>query len=546
MTRFNDNSHADGSLSDVKNDGKPAVTGGEADVGVGHLEQAREQKRQIGILTAIFLIFNRIVGTGIFATPGSILVATGSVGLSLFIWVAGMIIALAGTAVYIEWGTAIPKNGGEKNYLEYVFRRPRFLVTAMYAGYVMLLGWASGNSIVFGEYILHAANVEVGRWNQRGVGLVCITAAFLIHGLALKWGMRLQNLLGFIKLAIMFIITVSGWVALAGHLKLPEDKKPRNFENAFEGTTSSAYGVVTALYNVIWSYIGYSNANYALSETRNPVRTLKIAAPAAIVSISIIYMLINVAYFAAVPKQEILEGGRLVAASLFRNVMGGPAERVLSVFVALSAFGNVLSVIFSQGRLVQELGREGILPLSRFWASNRPFNAPLAGLFWHWLICVVTMLAPPPGDAYNFIANLITYPLSVINVFVSAGLAYLYLNRAKWDWAPPYSASLPVVVFFLLSNVFLVLAPFVPPENGGNVYKELPYWLHCVVGIIILIAGAFYWLFWAVILPKIGKYELIREVQVDEIDGWERNAFSRRPLGERVETDGESSASAAR
>ena len=54
------------------------------------------------------------------------------------------------------------------------------------------------------------------------------------------------------------------------------------------------YGVVTALYNVIWSYIGYSNANYALSETRNPVRTLKIAAPTALISVAVIYMFVNV------------------------------------------------------------------------------------------------------------------------------------------------------------------------------------------------------------------------------------------------------------
>lgn len=75
-------------------------------------------------------------------------------------------------------------------------------------------GWAGSNSVVFGEYILHAANVEVGRWNQRGVGLACITAAFLIHGLALKWGLRLQNLLGIIKLVIILIIVVAGWVRL--------------------------------------------------------------------------------------------------------------------------------------------------------------------------------------------------------------------------------------------------------------------------------------------------------------------------------------------
>lgn len=384
-------------VDDAKHDGYHSTAAGDTD----SLQNARENKRQIGVLTASMLIFNRIIGTGIFATPAAILSLSGSVGLSLMMWVIGWLIAAAGTAVYLEFGTGIPKNGGEKNYLEYVYRKPKFLATGLYTGYVVLLGWASGNSVIFGEFILHAANVEVDRWNQRGIGLACVTTAFIIHGTALKWGLRLQNILGVIKLIIIFIIIIAGFIALGGHLKI--DEKPNNFSNAFEGTTGSAYGVVTALYNVIWSYVGYSNANYALSETKNPRRTLKIAAPLAIGSVAILYMLVNIAYFAGVPKEEILASKRLVAASLFRNVFGSAAERALSVFVALSAFGNVLSVIFSQGRLVQELGREGILPFSRFWASNRPFNAPLAGLFEHWLICVIVILAPPPGDAYNFI-----------------------------------------------------------------------------------------------------------------------------------------------
>jgi amino acid transporter len=159
-------------------------------------------------------MFNRMVGTGIFATPSEILSLSGSVGLSLFMWVAGMLIAIAGMAVYIEFGTAIPRNGGEKNYLEYVYRKPRFLATAMYAAYVVLLGWAGSNSVIFGEYILNAAQIEVNRWNQRGIGLVCITAAFLIHGLALNWGLRLQNLLGIVKLLILLLIIVCGFVSL--------------------------------------------------------------------------------------------------------------------------------------------------------------------------------------------------------------------------------------------------------------------------------------------------------------------------------------------
>jgi len=83
-----------------------------------------------------------MIGTGIFATPSGIFALSGSVGLALFMWVAGTLIAAAGLLVYIEFGTAIPRNGGEKNYLEFVYRKPRFLATGFFTSYVMLLGWA--------------------------------------------------------------------------------------------------------------------------------------------------------------------------------------------------------------------------------------------------------------------------------------------------------------------------------------------------------------------------------------------------------------------
>lgn len=118
-----------------------------------------------------------------------------------------------------------------------------------------------------------------------------------------------------------------------------------------------------------------------------------------------------------------------------------------------------------------------------------------------------------------------------MNCFVAAGLIHLYLNREAWKWSPPISATLPVVVFFLLSNIYLVVAPFVPPEEGQNIYESLPYWLHCVVGFGIIFAGGLYWAVWAVLMPKIGGYELVQETIIDEIDGWERQVFLKKPKG---------------
>lgn len=243
-------------------------------------------------------------------------------------------------------------------------------------------------------------------------------------------------------------------------------------------------------------------------------------------------MLCNIAYFAAVPKDQFLSSGQTVAATFFGNMFGARAEKVMSVFVALSAFGNVLSVIFSQGRIVQELGREGVLPFSKVWASNKPFHAPAAGLFEHWVVSVIILLAPPPGDAYNFLVNLISYPLSIVNVFVSAGLIYIYFRPKEFpDFAPGIRATLPVTIFFFLTQCYLVVAPYVPPSAGQSVYEELPYYLHCVVAIGIFASGAVYYLVWAVLMPRFGRYMLVKETVVDA-DGWSRSVFTKLPLAQ--------------
>lgn len=85
----------------------------------------------------------------------------------------------------------------------------------------------------------------------------------------------------------------------------------------------------------------------------------------AIGSVGILYMLVNIAYFAAVSKEEMLSSGSVVAAVFFGNMFGKQAEKVMSVFVTLSAFGNVLSVIFSQGRSMYLLLSEEYIILTR-------------------------------------------------------------------------------------------------------------------------------------------------------------------------------------
>ncbi|EPS98575.1 hypothetical protein FOMPIDRAFT_1037459 [Fomitopsis schrenkii] len=480
-------------------------------------------KRHLGLTSTIFLIFNRIIGTSIFATPSVILRASGSVGLSFVMWLLGATIAACGTAVYIELGTALPRNGGEKNYLEYIYQRPRFLMACGYAAYALLIGWSAANVSVFGEYVLHA--VDPTRTPPpiatRLAGVACVTFAMIIHGTHPAWGVRLQNSLGVLKLIALCAIALSGLAALARLPGFKLEDPPRNFEwsHMWEGSLKGGVSAfVTGLFTVVWAFVGYSNANYALSEIRDPVRTIKLAAPLAVLSVAIAYMLANVAYFSVVPKDEILGSGRIVAALFFGKLWGVGAERIVAAIVAVSTCANIMSVQYTHGRVVQALGQEGIIPFSKFFASNKPFGAPLAGLFEQWFVTSSLVLIVPPGDAYLFMINMITYPISLINMLVSLGLLYLHtplrltLGPALHaHWAPPFRAWTPVVAAFFFSNVFLVLAPLVPPAPGFKVYENLPYWLHVLAAASMSLVGVAYWYVRWQWLPRRGGYKLVRE-----------------------------------
>ncbi|KAG2354976.1 APC amino acid permease [Suillus spraguei] len=493
-----------------------------------------DAKKQIGLASAVMLIFNRVIGTGVFAAPSIILRSSGSVGMTFVMWILGALVASAGTAVYIEFGTGLPKSGGEKIYMEYIYRRPRFMITCFYAVYGLLIGCLSATSIVFGEYTLNAFAIQPTTVNVRVVALLCSTFCLMAHGAFLNHGLKLQNILGFFKLFVLLIIAVSGLFSLVGvpgFAVHDEYDIPNNFRwsSFWEGSIIGPNAFVTGMYNVIWSYIGYSNANYALSEVRDPVRTIRRAAPLAMILVAIAYLFVNIAYFAVVSKQDMLGGGTIAAALFFRNIFGPAAERILSAIIALSVLGNIMSVLFTQGRVVQELGREGILPLSSFFASNKPFNAPLSGLFAQWLVSMITMAAAPPGDAYLFFVNFSSYPLTMFNMLISGGLLLLYTPAFKsYEWCPPFRAWKSVVIFFFLSNVFLAVVPMIPPSPGSDVYEHLPYWSHVAVALSIGILGIAYWFVFFNWIPRKRGYHIVQEIVLQD-DGVSRNVLRRIP-----------------
>ncbi|KAK7525860.1 high affinity methionine permease [Phyllosticta citriasiana] len=460
--------------------------------------------RHLGLISTTFLIIGRIIGTGIFSTPSSITESAGSVGAALLLWTLGLLLSFAGLFIWLELGCMIPRSGGEKPYLEAAYKHPRLLATTVFATQAILLGFTASGCIVFASNVIVASGKTATEWEKRGIAIAVITFVTSLHTFFPSTGVRSMNVIGLIKIFTLCFIVVTGWAVLGGSSsKIPHPYA--SFQNAFAGSATSGNLYATALFKVLNSYTGWSNAANVLNEVRNPVRTLKIAGPLGLGICGVLYLLANVAYFAVGTPQELEDSGVTIASYFMTKVFNTAGARALSVLVAISALGNVMTVTFAQARVNQELAKEGVIPFPRFWASSWPFGSPSAGLLLHFIPSFIVIVAIPFGDAYNFIVDLEGYPSSVINFFVVIGFFWL---RWSEPHAPrPFRVMWPLAVFYLAAQCFLLTAPFLRPP-GGKGDTSLPYWLYPVVGISILVASVFYWAVWRKVLPWLGKYRL--------------------------------------
>jgi amino acid transporter len=237
---------------------------------------------------------------------------------------------------------------------------------------------------------------------------------------------------------------------------------------------------------------------------QNPIKTLKRTAPGSLLIVTVLYLGCNIAYFAAgllvlvanlpiglltivsVPAADLKTSTQLAASLFFSAVFGSTnASSALNFLIALSAFGNIVAVIIGSSRMIRECGRQGVLPFPKVWASTRPFGTPLAPYLLKWSLTVLMILAPPAGDAFNFLVDLNSYPSNAFLFLMTSGL--LFIRRRRTKAGIPHSEFRVwnvAIIFSLAINVFLLVMPWYPPPGGiygGDV--SFFYATYCATGL---------------------------------------------------------------
>ncbi|KAJ9157761.1 Methionine permease [Pleurostoma richardsiae] len=470
--------------------------------------------RHLSWHSAYILVISRVIGSGIFATPGAVVRATGSIGLSLLVWTFGALIAACGLAVSLEYGCMLPRSGGEKVYLEFTYRHPRFLASTMVAVQAVVLGFTASNCIVFSQYVLFAFDIDPSDAVRKGLAVGLLTWITVVHACLPKVGVAIQNGLGWIKVGLIIFMVFSGIFAVIFQPgRTAVDKAHKLSWDELWKDSDWSWGVIaTSLFKVFYSYAGLSNVNNVLNDVKNPVRTLKSVSLSALLTACILYTLINVAYFIVVPLDEIKESGELIAALFFERSFGpNLGRRILPLAVALSAGGNVMVVTYALARLNQEIARQGFLPYADFLASSKPFNAPMGGLIVHYIPSLLVITLPPSSEVYSFILDVEGYPGQFFSLAISGGLLWLRYKRP--DLKRPFKAWVGAVVLRIVLSLALIAAPFFPPkERTGGIF----YATYALVGVAIILFGFGYWYIWTVFLPKWRGYKL--EERSDVLD----------------------------
>src|SRR5262249_24586933 len=108
---------------------------------------------RIGVTTATSLIIANMIGVGVFTTTGYMVGAIKSPVAVLISWFLGGVAALCGALSYAELGAALPRNGGEYQFLSRIYHPAVGFVSGLAS---LVVGFAAPLalfSMVFGTYL---------------------------------------------------------------------------------------------------------------------------------------------------------------------------------------------------------------------------------------------------------------------------------------------------------------------------------------------------------------------------------------------------------
>jgi APA family basic amino acid/polyamine antiporter len=301
--------------------------------------------------TVIAIVIANMVGTGIFTSLGFQLLEIRSGFVLLMLWAVGGIVAVCGAMAYAELGAALPRSGGEYNFLVIIYHPAAGFIS----GWVSVtIGFAAPTAlaaITFAAYATSALPGESSDALRKTLASSLVVALTLVHASTRRNGGSLQVIFTILKVSVI----VGFCIAAVTFAKVPQ---PVNFWPAAGDSvllTSSAFAV--SLIYVSYAYTGWNVATYLSSELENPQRTLPGILMTGTLVVMLLYLALNFVFLWVAPMDAMagqIEVGYIAARSAFGDVGG----RLTGLVLALLLVSTVSAMTLAGPRVLQVIGED--------------------------------------------------------------------------------------------------------------------------------------------------------------------------------------------
>jgi basic amino acid/polyamine antiporter, APA family len=439
--------------------------------------------RAFGLPSAILFVLGSVIGSGIFLTTGVMAAALPSPTLIIVAWTAGGVIALSGGLTYAELGAMFPRSGGVYVYLREAFGP---LLAFLYGWAALLIFFSGGIAAVaigFADYVsyfvpaLSSAHVlwqvptPIGTWTVAAsqiVAALAIAALGWINYIGVRSGNRVNIVLtiakitGLAALPVMALLaarTTPAWTPVVPAVPHP----------------LAAFGI--AMIAVLWANDAWYCVTWIVGEMKQPQRDLPRAMAYGISLLTLIYVVVNLAYLYALPIDQ-LRGVTRVGEAASTALVGARGAQFVALTVVVSTFGCDAAAILAGARLLFAMARDGVfLPVAaRIHPVHRtPHVAVVALSAWSALLTL--------SGSYEQLFTYVMFASSLLHMIGAFGV--FKLRRERPDMPRPYRVwgypAVPIV-FILASGAFVLNTLVERPKESlaglGFLAIGIPfYWL---------------------------------------------------------------------
>lgn len=433
-------------------------------------EERGSIEARLSTFDTAMVVFSLVVGIGIFRTPSIVARAAGSTTLFFVAWVVAGLVSLIGALTFAEIGSRFPRAGGYYRVVADCYH-PALAFMLNWAQALLQGAGAAGVAFIGADYLAPIVLPVRLRTPHASLILACATMLVLLvlNYRGIRSGARTQNVLSAFKIVMIVGLAVCA-LLLAPHA----------VGAASAGTASSGTALLprlaAALIPCFYAYGGYQMTMNLGADLKDARRRFALAIAAGVITVIVLYLLINVAYYAVLGTAGIA-GSTLVAAALSRATFGSAGEIVVSLAVFLSAAGFINAAILQMPRSFHAMASDGVLPRA-FLRVNPRTQVQEVGLLFFGL----SMLLPAfLLGSFEMLLNYVIFT-DMLSIALVASTVFVLRRRHVGDggFGVPGYPVLPAL--FLACLLGVAVSVFVTQPRLA------------VAGIVVLLLG---WpLFW--------------------------------------------------